>query len=218
MADKHQISTPTVAGVNVSEGEHIVHLNIRSIRPSKTIDEFKLRFTGTNFNFIAITESWLTENDRSSTYSLGGYTMYRQDRLWIEDPIKNEPKGGGGICTYVNDKYTCSTEALSPLNISESYLEVYSVNIKDANDVTSTICTVYRPPKGDIDLFFEYIEPIISELSSKQKNSMYVLGDFNIDLLDPDKRDDVIRLINLFMQYGLLNWIKKPTREKEKNA
>ena len=153
------------------DGEHIMHLNIRSIRSEKTVDEFKLRFTGTNFNFISITESWLTGNDYSSTYSLGGYTMYRLDREWTDNPSKAGPKVGGGICVYINDKYTCSTAELSTLNMSKSHLEIQCVNFKDVNDVSSTVCTVYRPPQGDIDLFFADIEPIISELSMKQKKT-----------------------------------------------
>ena len=72
--------TLTVSSLANTDGEHIIHLNVRSIRPEKTIDEFKLRFTGTNFKFISITESWLTNDDCSSTYSIGGYTLYRNDQ------------------------------------------------------------------------------------------------------------------------------------------
>ena len=84
MYDKQKI---TVAELSELDGDHFVHLNIRSIRDKKKIDEMKLRFTGTNFKFISITESWLIENDCDSTYDIGGYHMYRVDRTWRDDPL-----------------------------------------------------------------------------------------------------------------------------------
>ena len=191
---------------------------ILNLNYSKTEDEFKLRFTGTDFNFISITESWLTENDSTSTYDLPGYTMYRNDRTWKKNVTDSKPKGGGGLALYVNDRFRSSEEELSVYNYSCRDIETHCVLLKDMNDTSSIVCTIYRPPHGNLENFFEIIEPIINRLSQKCHKRLYVLGDFNINLLDPNLKEISNRLTELFMQYGLLNWIKKATRVVDKDS
>ena len=91
--DSKQIQT--VSELLEQDGEHYLHLNARSIKNKKTIDELKLRFTGTAFKFISISESWLTDDDCTSTYDIGGYHMYRSDRAWKDNPVNILPKVGG---------------------------------------------------------------------------------------------------------------------------
>ena len=48
------------------------------------------------------------------------------------------------------------------------------------------IGVVYRPPSGDIDEFNKEIELILSKLPSKNS---YILGDYNISMLDSNTKD-----------------------------
>ena len=74
---------------------------------------------------------------------------------------------------------------------------------------------VYRRPNGNINLFMEELERILSDISVLEKTCL-LFGDFNINLLNTDRS---VRLyIDLLTSYGYVPCISKPTRVYKKSA
>ena len=46
------------------------------------------------FDVIAVSETWLKDNDTSSSYSIDGYSSFQCSRL---------NKTGGGVALYINE-------------------------------------------------------------------------------------------------------------------
>ena len=207
----------TVAGLNIMHGRHIVHLNTRSIREKK-IDELLVRFTGTNFEFVTISESWLKDSDADITYDIPGYYLYRNDRKWSDNPLNTDPKVGGGIITYVNDKIKSSEDELLQYNKSNVNIEIQCITSIDEFKQKSVVCTVYRPPQGDMDIFIDTLEEIVGDIVKHNSTRYYFIGDFNIDLLDVNLKDYSEKLITMMLQNGLMNYIKEPTRHGDKES
>ena len=207
----------TVNDLQEFSGNHFIHLNVRSIREKK-IDELKLRFTGTDMDIITISESWLKSDDCDVLYSIGGYQMYRLDRAWKDNINDFDIKVGGGLCTYVNDKYLSSNDELSQYNLSNCNIEIQCITYKNNSGKRYIICNVYRPPRGDMDIFIDTIEDIVGEVMKSKSENVYFLGDFNIDLLDSTLKIYSDRLIDMMLQSGLMNFIKQPTRFGDKDS
>ena len=69
---------------------------------------------------------------------------------------------------------------------------------------------IYRPPSGEINKFIETMQSIVSTLP---KNNVYILGDFNIDLLKESSKD-MEMFEDFFLQYGYVPTISIPTHKR----
>ena len=66
--------------------------------------------------------------------------------------------------------------------MSESSPNIESLFLTITNTSSPiTIGVIYRPPSGDINQFMEQFNIMLSTLP---KNNVYIMGDFNIDLLN----------------------------------
>ena len=59
-----------------------------------------------------------------------------------------------------------------------------SVEITLRNGKKVIICCIYRAPNTDLNLLSEFINDIFSNIG---KRTVYMCGDFNVDLLQYDK-------------------------------
>ena len=79
------------------------------------------------------------------------------------------------------------------------------------------VCCVYRTPGGDITEFNNHFEEL-NKHTSKRKKSMFILGDFNINLLNTDSHKGSLEFAELMYGNGLVPLIQKPTRITEYSA
>ena len=77
--------------------------------------------------------------------------------------------------------------------------------------------TFYRQPAGKIKPFKEYLKSVLSKLKNSNKQ-LYLIGDFNLNLLDYSTNTKVKNFINLLFQHGLMPLINKPTRVTRRSA
>ena len=72
----------------------LVHFNCRSM--ASNFDKLKDSVKALDFPFdvIAVSETWLKDNDTSSSYSIDGYSSFQCSRL---------NKTGGGVALYINE-------------------------------------------------------------------------------------------------------------------
>jgi exonuclease III len=94
----------------------------------------------------------------------------------------------------------------SPINykirddLVPSELEAVCVEIIKPHSKPFVVTTVYRPPSA-LSEFFDHFEKLIKAMDNENKE-IYILGDFNCDLLRPDKDCNIpTKKIKSFMNY-----------------
>lgn len=160
---------------------NVAHLNCCSIRPSfltSKFDEINKIFSGSEFDAIGISETWLNHNITSKAVEIPDYKFVRNDR---------EGRRGGGVGIYISKKLKFKTVFKSPtLQKCESlFVEIYFRTCKILFGV------VYLPPLSDFNEF----EEIHHEMFLNYSNIILV-GDFNYNLFDIVKANVVHSFCN----------------------
>lgn len=169
----------------------IAHFNMRSMVPKI---EFLRRVVSVNdYDIIAITETWLTNNISNNTVSIDNYKFYRLDRSGR----------GGGVGLYVKNNI-CSQKIEIQVQCSEQLW----VSCK-ANNVKPCVGVVYRPPDYQINNFCDLLDNVLSFVVPQYEKAI-CLGDFNVNMLDIES-GYVERLNMIFETFHLKQIIDTPT-------
>ena len=81
-----------------------------------------------------------------------------------------------------------------------------------------SLCDVaYGPPNGDPNEIENYFKNIISKWEITNKE-LFLVGEFNINVLDFNERKMVQNFVDLMFQHGLIPTINKPTRVTRNTA
>ena len=72
-----------------------------------------------------------------------------------------------------------------------------------------------RPPDGDLEVFENYFQSILSN-NSKRNKGVTLAGYFNINVLNFKSNKKFQNFINLMFRFGLGQTINKPTRVANK--
>ena len=184
---------------NIIEGNFFscCHFNINSI--PKHFQEFEIECVNTNssFDIIGFTETKLTP-DIEHLYEIGNYNRYNNS--------KN--RASGGLALYVSEKYP-NQYILNEYTKCLDFIESLFVRVEVGK--ISIICgVVYHRPGTSTREFVNEINLIMNEIINKSKY-VFIMGDFNINLLNADNRY-ATDLIDMFHSLGLLSLINKPTR------
>ena len=186
----------------------ILHLNIRSA--VKNLDNFTTYLQGLDHTFplIGFSETWFT-SDNKDCYGIDGYIPEHNCR-----PIRT----GGGVSIYIkeNIEYTPRKDLFqNNKKIECVFIELDKEQFgKDKNIVVGVI---YRPPDTDIKEFNKLISEVLSCLHTERK-LVYLIGDFNINLLNADKHADTQDFADLMFSQSLIPHITKPTRVTSRSA
>lgn len=170
------IQTNNISNIRFSSTSSIkmLYLNARSLR--NKVDELQviLKLIKAKIHVIIISESWIN-NDDIQFFNFYGYQsefVYRPNRT------------GGGAAILIQDKYEYKVEYTYSDN-SFSILQA-SVNI-DSNKYSIT--SLYRPPERSNESVNKFITTLNDHLNTtKQNNTSFVIGDFNIDLLEAESQ------------------------------
>ena len=145
------------------KGLHFLHISINSLLPK--IDELKCIANKTKAAIIGITESKLDHTVPDLEVNLPGYDILRCGRN----------RNGGGVACYIRKDLCFHTRALNCKEIENTIFDILLPKSKPIN-----IGVFYRPPNQAN--FMELIVKSFSLLNLKD-NEIYLLGDFNINLL-----------------------------------
>ena len=89
--------------------------------------------------------------------------------------------------------------------------------VENESDNCKVICDViYHHPGSSHDHFINKLNYIMNEILKLCKY-VFVMGDFNINLLKSNERH-AIDLVNLFHGFGIMSLINKPTRITENSS
>ena len=149
-----------------------------------------------------MTESKIDELIPDDEISIPGYNLIRKDRN----------RAGGGVVLYIRDNIPFSKrEDLVPSN-----LEMVCAEINRPHSKSFLVCTCYRPPNSDTDLFNE-CEIFFLRCDAESRDSILV-GDLNCDVSKVSLDPHTGQLSLLCSPYQIDHLIDKPTRVTDTSA
>lgn len=176
-----------------SESLRFVLQNIRSLR--KNLDHFLLHLNGcqTLPHLLFLTETWLYSGEISH-FNINNYTAFHHC---------NDKYRAGGVSVYVHDSLVSYT--------STTFLELMSFDCVHVKVCLGDYCVEffcgYRFHFVSIDTFFADFTDL---LESCQSRNLFVLGDWNLDILTDNNSIRTYR--NILCSLGLLILYEEPTR------
>lgn len=176
----------------------IIHFNSRSLNKNfKDIKDYLLTFSQ-SFNIIAISETWNNSGNMTDV-ELDGYEF---------SYVNRQNKGGGGVAIYVDNtlRYRVLEDRTT---VVDNLLECLTIEICMEKNRNITISCIYRAPGTSIESFTEWIECMFSNKSNK---TVFICGDFNIDLLNPNKVKTIDDFIDTMYSMSLYPKITRPSR------
>lgn len=161
----------------------IIHFNSRSLNSNFSQILNCLRQTKNTFSVIAISETWLCE-DQSSHYEIEGYNAFFQNRNFAK---------GGGVALYVDQNWTSKIVSNKCLAL-DHVMECVTVEVEVEKSKNVLISCVYRKPGSCIDTFQEKVIDLYEDINNRKM--LFVCGDFNIDLLSFQEQSAVTEFIH----------------------
>lgn len=169
---------------------------------STGFDELSSVINDFDFDFLGVTETWLTPLISDECYNVSGYSLWRKDRAHC----------GGGVALYVKNGLKFN---IIDLENVDSRLEYICGTIRFRNALFC-ICIAYKPP----DVAYSCLSSLFHALYIDKKvevDEVVLLGDFNINLLDNGRADT--RFISKTLdEMNLIQIINEPTRVTEKSS
>ena len=168
----------------------IAHINVQSLMDSDHFSEFCSLFGDSEFDIIAISETFLKPSITDSAVNLPGYFVYRKDR---------KVKRGGGVAVYVRDSLKCKILPCAPRKADHKYDFTPEYLLLEISFLSTKLLfsCIYRAPKiGFMDLF-------VNDMYSHLLHYKYVIiaGDMNArfgsNSFESENIDDVLNMCNL---------------------
>ena len=132
-------------------------------------------------------------------------------------PSSDDTHGGVGLFINENLNYIKRDD----LSIFIPHvMETMFVEIQYKHSKPIIVGVIYRPnnlPRADLDLFISNLLEIQSKISNENKTS-YLMGDYNINLLNFGTHTKTNEFIDDVISQGFLPYILKPTRVADTSA
>ena len=180
----------------------LFHVNTCSL--SKNFDELQhlLKITNKNFDVIAITETSIRKDVTiTSNLSLNNYSM---------EFTPTESSAGGTLLYIANH---LSYKSRNDLNIyKKSELESTFIEVINPQKSNIIIGSIYRHPSMDLDDFNKNFLNKLLEKVSKEQKSVYLLGDFNVNLLNYNGHNPNNEFLDSVVSNSFIPYILQPTR------
>ena len=139
----------------------------------------------------------------------GGPTCRKQ----VVNPIRGR---SGIIYWWVNLLYS----TWWPEHAWWIYIQCVSVEVEKHVLKTSknvVISVIYRPPNTDVRIFIDKMN-ILLDTIMKEHKLCYLLGDYNLIILNYDTHDTTAEFIDILYSHAILPLINRPTRVTQSSA
>ena len=178
----------------------LFHMNARSL--SLHFDELisTLATLKINFDVIGVSETWNSiQNPIKTNVEIPGYNYF---------PYESQSQNGG-VALYVKTGLTPTPR----LDLSKGNADFESVwvEVENRNGKNYLLCCAYRHPNSAFDTFSDYLQEILSS-SAVSNKQIFILGDFNIDLLNYNSNTPTTNFVNLLFSKQFLPYIIHPSR------
>ena len=192
-------------------GLNIAYLNVASILGAHKFDMMKTQVEASNLDIFCASETWLTKGVPDGLVAIKGFNIARLDRKWKSSISDAEPKKGGGLICYSREKLVMNEFRYEKLNRSNKDIEMQWISLEMPRMRNLVLVNIYRPPQGSYKTACKSIHEAIREADLKDNAELFVLGDFNIDMMD--KISPMTRELSFTMStWGLKTCISEFTR------
>ena len=103
------------------------------------------------------------------------------------------------------------------LSVTKDDFEMVCVEFLSQTDENSICCCVYRHPNTDVQEFLNFNDNLLQKVT-KERKSVFLIGDFNLNLLNYETHSATNDSINSVISYSYLPYILHPTRVTEYSA
>ena len=175
----------------------LFHVNTRSLNKNfESVQELFLQLKIFTFSIIGLSETWL-HNNSPPLFNIPNYHMLRSDR---------DHGRGGGVALYIHNHLKIKVRSdLHTEGAEDLFIEI--LNDKTKNII---VCIMYRPPNHNIDIFLDNFDRCL-DVVSRENKEVYIMGDFNINLLNSDD-NHIVKFSTTLQSYAFTSHIDKPTR------
>lgn len=174
----------------------ILHQNIQCITTS--LAALSIIVNTIAVRVICLSEHWLTRNSLA-LINIKDFTL-------ISCYCRDENKHGGTAIFLHNELRGTSYSEITNLSI-DSEIEISALTLC-LKEKISIIC-IYRPPTGNINIFFETLDVVLSLLFDRYEKFV-ILGDFNVNTMI--ESNNTKNFMCLLETYDLKFEINEPTR------
>ena len=164
--------------------------------------DYLLKCTNKKFDVVAVSETRITRNtSKLCNISLKNYSV---------ESTPTESTAGGTLLYIANH---LSYKPRNDLNIyKKSELESTFVEIINPKKSNIIVGVIYRHPSMDVTDFNQnYLNGLLDKISKEEKN-IFLLGDFNINLLNYNEHIPTNDFFDSLVSSSLLPYILQPTR------
>ena len=180
--------------------QSIMHVNTCSLISHVDSLYASLQLLNNKFSIIGITETW-TNQFNENLAVLPGYDSLIKSRVG---------KAGGGIAIYIDSELNLNIKQRTDLCCaSPSIMETLFIQIPQEKTKDIICGVVYRPPGTSVNEFLMELEIILDKISLESK-PCYIMGDFNIDLLNNNPGSQ--SFLNQLFLHGFYPRVDRPTR------
>ncbi len=203
--DSRYFTLPELSSLHYSSSDlSVLHTNIRSL--SCHHEELIALCNQLTFHpdVIGVSEIWDSDNHPITTnVDIPGYTLYKT----------SSSSQNGGVGLYIKSSLTAIHR--NDLNISNSDFETVWVEIDNKKSKNMLFCCVYRHPSTDIETLTDHFENIFAKISLNKL--VFIMGDFNINLLNYDSHTPTNDFINFLSVNNFLPCIHHPSRVSDQS-
>ncbi len=184
--------------INTDGKLSLIHVNSRSLYANFNYIREYLHELAQPLNIITTSETWINA-DKGIDFELDGYEFRY---------VIRQNKVGGGVAMYV-DKNLKSKVLDNVSSAIDNILECITIEIYKEKCKNVIISCVYGAPGSSIEYFKDWMECIFSKINHR---TIFVCGDFNINLLNPDDHKVTEEFINTMYSITLYPRITRPSR------
>ena len=182
----------------------VFHLNIASLANHKEELETLLTLLDYRFDVMGITETKL-QKDKPPIYdiNINGYNCYHT-------PSESTK---GGAMLYIQNEITCKPRHdLNSIAYKSKELESVFVEVITPGQKNTIIGCIYRHPCMDLEEFNDEILNLLMEQICKEGKNIFLLGDFNVDLMNTQFDDQTSQFFDILTSSLMVPHITVPTR------
>ena len=156
-----------------------------------------------NFSFFGFTETKMLVEEETR-YDIPNFNLY----------ANNNPLSYGGVALFIREDIVCN---IIP-NLSHMSAHFESIFIECTIDKTTFVLgVIYRRPNTNMNDFNDTLTGVLDILRRK-RCKCYLMGDYNLNLLNYDQNGDVQQFLNSMYSFGFYNTINRPTRVTSHSA
>ena len=185
---------------------NLLHINCRSLNKNFGSVTNLLHRIGSKLSVLGLCETWLNKNTENS-FHMQGYNFACNSR---------SSRMGGGVGLYVDNSIQYSLR--NDLSIMSDELECIFVELVQKNSANIIVGCVYRPPNTDPYVFNMKLLPLLNLLNRNNKSPTFIMGDFNLDLLQTATHVATSEFLNTLISHSYFPTIRHPTRVTDSSA